>query len=54
VKYFDDMKAELNDAVKKMIKIMPTWRPALQNNVRVSCRKEDYFQFWLGINPPSE
>lgn len=54
VKYFDDLKTEFNDAIKKMVKAMPTWRPALQNNVRVACRKEDFFQFWLGINPPSE
>ncbi len=51
IKYFDDLKSYFNDAIKPMIKKMPTWRPALQNNVRVDCRKEDYFQFWLGLTP---
>ena len=54
IKYFDDLKTYFNDATKQMIKMMPSWRPALQNNVRVNCRKEDFFQFWLGINPPTE
>ncbi len=54
IKYFDDLKTYFNDATKTMVKAMPTWRPALQNNVRVNCRKEDFFQLWLGINPPTE
>ncbi|MBW7952498.1 MAG: hypothetical protein H3C56_08080 [Chitinophagaceae bacterium] len=51
LKYFNDLKNYFNDAVKTMIKKMPNWRPALQNNVRVKCNVRDYFQIWLGINP---
>ena len=51
IKYFDDLKTYFNTATKEMIKAMPMWRPALQNNVRVNCVVKDYFQFWLGINP---
>lgn len=51
IKYFNDLKNYFNDAVKTMIKKMPNWRPALQNNVRVKCNVRDYFQIWLGINP---
>ncbi len=51
VKYFDDIKGYFNDAIKKMIKYIPSWKPAMQNSVRVSCLVKDYFQFWLGINP---
>ncbi len=50
VKYFNDLKPYFNDAIKSLIKKMPNWRPALQNNVRVDCTVHDYFQFWLGIN----
>ncbi|MBX2931955.1 MAG: hypothetical protein KF781_08430 [Chitinophagaceae bacterium] len=51
IKYFNDLKKYFNDAIKEMIKKMPNWRPALQNNVRVKCSVDDYFQIWLGINP---
>ena len=51
VKYFDDLKEYFNGAIKKMIQYIPTWKPALQNNIRVSCFVKDSFQFWLGINP---
>jgi len=52
IKYFDDLQPDFNDAVKLMVRAMPTWRPALQNGIRVNCRKEEFFQFWLGIKPP--
>jgi hypothetical protein len=51
VKYFDDLKEYFNGAIKKMIQYIPSWRPAMQNNIRVSCFVKDSFQFWLGINP---
>lgn len=52
IKYFNEDKTTLNDAIKKMIQKMPMWRPALQYNNPVDCRVEDYLQFWVGINPP--
>lgn len=51
VKYLDEQKAYLDNAVKKMIPRIPAWYPAMQSNVRVKCAVKDYFQFWLGINP---
>lgn len=51
LKYFDDIKPYFKNAIKVMISKMPTWKPALQNNIRVDCSVQDYFQFWLGINP---
>lgn len=54
LKYFDDIKPYFKNAIKVMISKMPTWKPALQNNVRVECSVQDYFQFWLGINPESK
>ncbi|MCZ2223180.1 MAG: hypothetical protein LC122_06065 [Chitinophagales bacterium] len=51
IKYFNDLNKYFNNAIKEMIKKMPNWRPALQNNVRVKCSVKDYFQIWLGINP---
>jgi len=51
IKYFNDLNKYFNNAIKEMIKKMPNWRPAIQNNVRVKCSVKDYFQIWLGINP---
>ncbi len=51
IKYLDDQKAYLDNAIKKMVPRIPSWYPALQNNIRVKCAVKDYFQFWLGINP---
>jgi hypothetical protein len=51
IKYLNNLKEYFDKAIKQMIYKMPNWRPALQNNVRVRCKVEDYFQFWLGINP---
>lgn len=53
IKYFFEDKAPYQAAVKKMIQQMPFWKPALQNMVPVNCEMEDYFQFWIGINPPA-
>ncbi len=53
LKYFDALKTYFQQAIKEMMMKMPAWRPALQNNRRVNCRKDDYFQFWVGILPPS-
>lgn len=51
LKYFDDTKPYFNSAIKKMISYMPIWKPALQNNIRVQCRINDYFQLWLATTP---
>lgn len=51
IKYLNYLKDYFDKAIKQMIYKMPNWRPALQNNVRVRCKVEHYFQFWLGINP---
>lgn len=51
IKYLNNLKDYFDNAIKQMIYKMPNWRPALQNNVRVRCKVEHYFQFWLGINP---
>jgi hypothetical protein len=53
LKYFDASKDFFNKAIKDMLLHLPSWRPALQNNKIVDCRHEDYFQLWVGINPPS-
>lgn len=50
LKYFNDLNSYFKEATKTMIHKMPNWRPALQNNIRVKCNVEDYFQIWLGIN----
>lgn len=54
LKYFDDLKDYFNRVIKKMIKYAPIFKPAIQNNVPVSCYVKDYFQFWLGINPEAK
>lgn len=41
------------EAVKQMIGKMPFWKPALQNGIPVSCRMQDFIQFWIGLTPPS-
>ena len=39
------------EAIWLMLRGMGFWRPALQNGIPVSCRREDYFQFWVGRKP---
>lgn len=39
------------EAIRLMLGGMGFWRPALQNGAPVSCRREDYFQFWVGLKP---
>lgn len=53
LKYFDALRPYFQQAIKEMLMKMPAWRPALQNNKRVNCRKDDYFQLWVGILPPA-
>lgn len=52
VLYFTEDDSYYEKAVKQMLRKMGSWKPAMQNGVPVSCRIEDYFQFWLGITPP--
>lgn len=51
IKYVDNLKEYFDKAIKQMVRKIPNWYPAMQNNVRVNCIVKDYFQFWLGINP---
>jgi len=51
IKYFNDISL-INDAIKQMLNQMPQWRPGLENGVPVRSSNYDYFQFWVGINPP--
>ena len=51
VLYFLNDEPYYEKAVKQMLQKMGSWKAALQDGVPVSCRVEDYFQFWLGITP---
>ncbi len=52
VKYFP-AKAYYEKLVKEMIRQMPLWKPALLNGLPVDCKMEEYLQFWVGINLPT-
>ena len=51
VLYFLNDEPYYEKAVKQMLRKMGSWKAGLQDGVPVSCRVEDYFQFWLGITP---
>ncbi|MBS1642376.1 MAG: hypothetical protein JST94_09275 [Bacteroidetes bacterium] len=53
IKYFNEDKETLNKQVKSLVSKMGFWKPGLHNNVPVDAIVEDYFQFWVGINPPA-
>jgi hypothetical protein len=46
--YFFEDEFYYEKAIKQMLRKMGFWKPALQNGIPVSCRIEDYFQFWVG------
>ncbi len=50
--YLAENAGYLEKAIKRMLKKMPLWKPALQYGVPVRCKVEDYFQFWVGDKPP--
>lgn len=52
VNYFLQDEWYYEKAIKQMLRKMGFWKPALQNGIPVSCRVEEYFQFWLGITQP--
>lgn len=52
VLYFQEDSIYYEKAVKQMLRKMGSWKPAMQDGVPVSCRMEDYFQFWMGITQP--
>ena len=52
VNYFLQDEAYYEKAIKQMLRKMGFWKPALQNGIPVSCRIEEYLQFWVGITPP--
>ncbi len=54
IKYFSSDKKYYDDLVKQMISKMTFWKPATQDNIRVDCKVDDYIQFWVGINPPTQ
>lgn len=53
IRYFFERSKYYEKAIKKMFLKMPLWKPAIQNGKPVSCRMEDYIQFWVGLSPPS-
>ncbi len=52
VNYFLQDEWYYEKAIKQMLRKMGFWKPALQNGIPVSCRVEEYFQFWVGITAP--
>ncbi len=52
--YLTENAVYLEKAIKRMLKQMPLWKPALQYGVPVRCKVEDYFQFWVGEKPPEQ
>ena len=53
LKYFDADKKYYEALIKKMIAKMTFWKPGLYNGIPVDSRVDDYLQFWVGINPPT-
>ena len=49
--YFLEDELYYEKAIKQILRKMGSWKPAMKDGVSVSCRVEDYFQFWLGITP---
>jgi hypothetical protein len=54
IKYFNDLQPILNKAINEMLKLMPQWRPGLESGVPVKTSNYDYFQFWVGLTPPTD
>ena len=52
VNYFSADELYYEKAIKQMLRKMDSWKPALYKGVPVSCRMEDYFQFWAGMGGP--
>lgn len=49
--YFLEDEIYYEKAIKQMLRKMNGWKPALQNGTAVACRVEDFFEFWIGMNP---
>jgi hypothetical protein len=54
IRYFTDMKAVLQKAVKEMLHQMPQWRPGVQDGQPVKTLNYDYLQFWVGLTAPTQ
>jgi hypothetical protein len=59
IPYFMDDKPFYDACIKAMIYKMPFWKPGVlpvrysNSMVASDARVEDYIQFWVGINPPT-
>jgi hypothetical protein len=52
IKYFNDLKPILDQAIRAMIQQMPVWKPGLQDGIPVKTANSDYLQFWIGLSAP--
>jgi hypothetical protein len=53
IRYFSGNEKYFDKLIKDMIDQMPFWKPGLLYARPVDCKVETHFQFWVGLNAPS-
>ena len=52
IRYFNEIKDVLQQAVSSMLLKISGWRPGVENGQPVKTLNYDYVQFWVGLSAP--